>query len=177
MPKKSICCVIGTRPEAIKMAPVILDLQRREWAQVTVICTSQHRDIVFPILDLFGIEVDHDLDVMAQNPGSRLADRQAPPGAAALAEADQPRPCAGAGRYDDRVRDRPHLLLPVGPLRPYRSRPAQRPCWTILSRRSSTAVACDLVSTWHFRSNRGRARTSSARSTTRDIRVRNGQHG
>jgi UDP-N-acetylglucosamine 2-epimerase (non-hydrolysing) len=67
MEKKRVCCIVGTRPEAIKMAPVILDLATREWADVIVVCTSQHRDTVLPILGFFGIEVHHDLDVMVPN--------------------------------------------------------------------------------------------------------------
>lgn len=62
--RRTICVVLGTRPEAIKMAPVIADLRTREWAKVVVINTAQHRDMVMPVLDLFGLQVDYDLDVM-----------------------------------------------------------------------------------------------------------------
>lgn len=62
--KPRICCVVGTRPEAIKMAPVVLDLVRRPWADVRTVNTSQHRDLVEPILDFFAIEPSVRWDVM-----------------------------------------------------------------------------------------------------------------
>jgi UDP-N-acetylglucosamine 2-epimerase (non-hydrolysing) len=63
--RQRILCVVGTRPEIIKMAPVIHELRRRPWAQVSVLCTAQHRDLSVPLLQLFGIEPDHYLSVMA----------------------------------------------------------------------------------------------------------------
>ena len=44
--KKKIVCVVGTRPEAIKMAPVILALQKEPWVNVNVLVTAQHREIL-----------------------------------------------------------------------------------------------------------------------------------
>ena len=43
---KKILCVVGTRPEAIKMAPVILHLQTEAWAEVRVLATAQHRHML-----------------------------------------------------------------------------------------------------------------------------------
>lgn len=68
----TILCVIGTRPEVIKMAPVILALQREPWAQVRVIATAQHREMLDEALSLFGITPDIDLDIM--RPRQSLAD-------------------------------------------------------------------------------------------------------
>ncbi len=60
--------VIGTRPEAIKMAPVIRQLQRYpEQAEVTVCVTGQHRQMLDQVLRLFQIVPDHDLDLMRAN--------------------------------------------------------------------------------------------------------------
>ena len=59
-----VLCVAGTRPEVIKMAPVIHELRRRPWAEVSILLTAQHRDLTGPLLDLFEIEPDHDLGVM-----------------------------------------------------------------------------------------------------------------
>jgi UDP-N-acetylglucosamine 2-epimerase (non-hydrolysing) len=64
---KKIVCVIGTRPEAIKMAPVILALRKQAWAEVRVLATAQHREMLDQVLDFFGIEPDIDLDVMRPN--------------------------------------------------------------------------------------------------------------
>jgi UDP-N-acetylglucosamine 2-epimerase (non-hydrolysing) len=61
--------LFGTRPEAIKLAPVIIELRRRRVA-TRVITTGQHRDLVAPVLEVFGLEADHDLDLM--RPGASL---------------------------------------------------------------------------------------------------------
>lgn len=67
-----IVCVVGTRPEAIKMAPVIQALRREPWAQVRVVATAQHREMLDEALALFGIVPDVDLGIM--RPGQELAD-------------------------------------------------------------------------------------------------------
>ncbi len=61
-----ILAVIGTRPEAIKMAPVIGALRARPgvFHPVSVCLTGQHRDLAAPVMRLFGIPVDTDLDLM-----------------------------------------------------------------------------------------------------------------
>jgi UDP-N-acetylglucosamine 2-epimerase (non-hydrolysing) len=60
-----VLIVIGTRPEAIKMAPLIRELQRRHRRiQLTVCATAQHRALLDQAVDLLGIPVDIDLDVM-----------------------------------------------------------------------------------------------------------------
>lgn len=64
---KKILCVVGTRPEAIKMAPVILALKSQPWAEVTVLATAQHRQMLDQVLAFFGITPDHDLDAMRPN--------------------------------------------------------------------------------------------------------------
>lgn len=60
-------CVVGTRPEAIKMAPIILALKRENWAEVHVLATAQHRHMLDQVLDFFGIEPDIDLNIMRPN--------------------------------------------------------------------------------------------------------------
>ena len=67
MTRRKILCVVGTRPEAIKMAPVILALRREPWAEVRVLATAQHRDLLDQVLAFFAIEPDLDLDVMRPN--------------------------------------------------------------------------------------------------------------
>ena len=64
---KRVLCVIGTRPEAIKMAPVVLALKKEPWADVKVLATAQHRQILDQVLDFFEIEPDIDLDIMRPN--------------------------------------------------------------------------------------------------------------
>jgi UDP-N-acetylglucosamine 2-epimerase (non-hydrolysing) len=67
-----ILIVIGTRPEAIKLAPVIQRLSLEDGVQSYVCLTGQHRDIVNPILKLFGLTADFDLRVMRK--GQDLTD-------------------------------------------------------------------------------------------------------
>lgn len=62
-----VLCVFGTRPEAIKMAPVVLALHASETIDVEVCVTGQHREMLDHVLDFFGIVPDFDLDVMQPN--------------------------------------------------------------------------------------------------------------
>lgn len=64
---KKILCVIGTRPEAIKMAPVILALKQEPWVEVRVLATAQHRHMLDQVNQFFGIEPDIDLNIMRPN--------------------------------------------------------------------------------------------------------------
>ena len=67
-PRRNILCVIGTRPEAIKMAPVVSALKAHPAGfAVTVVASAQHREMLDQILANFGIRPDIDLDIMAHN--------------------------------------------------------------------------------------------------------------
>jgi len=59
-----VLCVFGTRPEAIKMAPVIKEVRRHPKAKCLVCVTAQHRQMLDQVLTLFGIEPDYDLNIM-----------------------------------------------------------------------------------------------------------------
>lgn len=69
---KKVMVVFGTRPEAIKMAPVVEGLRAAEGIQTIVVATAQHRQMLDQVLELFGIVPDEDLNVM--KPGQNLAD-------------------------------------------------------------------------------------------------------
>jgi UDP-N-acetylglucosamine 2-epimerase (non-hydrolysing) len=59
---------LGTRPEAVKLAPVLLDLKKHpEQFQVKLVVTAQHREIMDEVLTTFGIVPDEDLDIMTAN--------------------------------------------------------------------------------------------------------------
>lgn len=60
----NILVAFGTRPEAIKLAPLITELRRREGVAVNVCLTGQHREMVAGLLEFFGHGVDDDLDIM-----------------------------------------------------------------------------------------------------------------
>ena len=68
---KKILSVFGTRPEAIKMAPVVKELESREGIQSVVCVTAQHRGMLDQVLEIFKIKPDYDLDIM--KPGQSLA--------------------------------------------------------------------------------------------------------
>lgn len=63
----SVGVVFGTRPEAIKLAPVIFELQKRPEFQPVLIATSQHRQMLDQVLQIFNIRPDIDLDLMQPN--------------------------------------------------------------------------------------------------------------
>lgn len=65
--KKTIFCIVGTRPEVIKMAPVILKLTENNWALTKIVATSQHREMLDQMLEIFGLRADIDLNVMRRN--------------------------------------------------------------------------------------------------------------
>jgi UDP-N-acetylglucosamine 2-epimerase len=65
--KPLVAVVFGTRPEAVKMVPVIRALQAEPGLDVTVISTGQHKQMLAQILDKFRIRVDHELDLMEPN--------------------------------------------------------------------------------------------------------------
>jgi UDP-N-acetylglucosamine 2-epimerase len=72
MAKLKVMSVFGTRPEAIKMAPLVRELNRRPEIQSVVCVTAQHREMLDGVLRCFDIVPDYDLDIMA--PGQSLTD-------------------------------------------------------------------------------------------------------
>lgn len=67
MKKIKVMTVFGTRPEAIKMAPVVLELKKYpDLITPIVAVTAQHRDMLDQVLNLFNIRPDYDLNIMAQ---------------------------------------------------------------------------------------------------------------
>ena len=65
--KKKVLVVFGTRPEAIKMAPVVTALRSEGSIETKVCVTAQHRQMLDQVMDVFGLASDYDLDVMAPN--------------------------------------------------------------------------------------------------------------
>ena len=63
-----ILTVIGTRPEAVKMAPVIAELASQPGMESMVAATAQHRHLLDQVLSVFNIQTDYDLDVMEEDP-------------------------------------------------------------------------------------------------------------
>ena len=66
MNKLKVMSVFGTRPEAIKMAPLVKALQASEQIESIVCLTGQHREMLDSVMDCFGIRADYDLNIMQQ---------------------------------------------------------------------------------------------------------------
>ena len=67
-----VMTIFGTRPEAIKMAPLALERERRPGIQALCCVTAQHRQMLDQVLEAFAITPDYDLDIM--KPGQTLSD-------------------------------------------------------------------------------------------------------
>src|SRR5262245_38630052 len=67
MATMKVSVIFGTRPEAIKLAPVILALKHAEGFEPRVCVTGQHRQMLDQVLDVFGIAPDADLNLMVPN--------------------------------------------------------------------------------------------------------------
>ncbi len=66
MAERTLFVTFGTRPEAIKMAPVVLELQRRKAFRVITCLTGQHREMLDQVVNEFSLPVDHDLKIMRE---------------------------------------------------------------------------------------------------------------
>jgi len=69
---KKVMLVFGTRPEAIKMCPLVKELKTRKNIETVVCVTGQHREMLKQVLDVFDVKPDYDLDIMKQ--GQNLYD-------------------------------------------------------------------------------------------------------
>lgn len=61
---KKVMLVFGTRPEAIKMCPLVKELKKSSEIEVSVCVTGQHREMLHQVLDIFDVVPDYDLDIM-----------------------------------------------------------------------------------------------------------------
>ena len=64
MRKIKVMSVFGTRPEAIKMASLVKELERREEIESYVCLTGQHREMLDSVMEIFGLHADYDLNIM-----------------------------------------------------------------------------------------------------------------
>ena len=72
MEKIKVMSIFGTRPEAIKMAPLVKELEKREEVESIVCVTAQHREMLDQVLETFDIKPNYDLNIMKQ--GQTLGD-------------------------------------------------------------------------------------------------------
>ena len=61
---KKILFIFGTRPEAIKLAPLILEAKKEKKFKTIIVSSGQHQEILNPVVDLFKIKIDYDLKIM-----------------------------------------------------------------------------------------------------------------
>ena len=61
---KKVLVVFGTRPEAIKMCPLVLELKKHKDIECLVCLTGQHREMLDQVMDAFGVKAEYDLDIM-----------------------------------------------------------------------------------------------------------------
>lgn len=87
---RTLFVTFGTRPEAIKMAPVVKELSRRERFRVITCVTAQHREMLDQVIETFGIPVDYDLDVMRQSQSLTHVTTSVLQGLEPLLETEQP---------------------------------------------------------------------------------------
>lgn len=86
-----VLSVIGTRPEAIKMAPIVRELERHPDVFESRVCvTHQHREMLDPMLELFGLEAHHDLDVMKPGQSASGVTQSVLAGMDRVLESDEP---------------------------------------------------------------------------------------
>lgn len=64
--KLKVMSIFGTRPEAVKMAPLIKELEDTAFVQSIVCVTAQHREMLDQVMDIFKLKADYDLDIMKQ---------------------------------------------------------------------------------------------------------------
>ena len=64
---RKIMLVFGTRPEAIKMCPLVRELKKRTTLETVVCVTGQHRQMLDQVLQAFGVVPDYDLSIMKEN--------------------------------------------------------------------------------------------------------------
>ena len=65
---KKVLIIFGTRPEAIKLCPLLIELKKHEDEFKTIVCvTAQHREMLDQVLNIFNVRPDYDLNLMKKN--------------------------------------------------------------------------------------------------------------
>lgn len=85
-----VMAIFGTRPEAIKVAPLVAELERSPHLEPVVVVTGQHREMLTQVLDLFGIVPDHDLGLCTPRQTLTSVTTKALEGLAPLLQAERP---------------------------------------------------------------------------------------
>jgi len=164
-----IAILFGTRPEAIKLAPVVLELRQRG-ASTLVVTTGQHRELVRTVLELFDIEPDLDLDIMQPGQSLDYVLSRTVIGVGELLESHRPRAVLVQGDTTSAFGASVsafHHGIPLGHVEAgLRSHDLTLPFPEEMNRRSISVVA-----RWHFAPTEGAARNLAAEGVTSGIAV------
>ena len=90
MKKIKILSVFGTRPEAIKMAPLVKELAQRDCFESLCCLTGQHREMLDSVMDIFALKADHDLNIMQKQQTLSSITTRTLLGMDAVLDAEQP---------------------------------------------------------------------------------------
>ena len=96
-PRKKLMVVIGTRPEAIKLAPVVAAIQASTWAECELVLTGQHKELIDPLVAQFALPVHHNLQAMRQDQALAPVTARILEGLDQLIVATQPHAVIGQG--------------------------------------------------------------------------------
>lgn len=164
-----VAILFGTRPEAVKLAPVILELRRRAEPHL-VVTTGQHRELVHDVLGPFGIEPDVDLDIMRPGQGLDQVLGRTLDGVGALLESHRPRAVLVQGDTTSAFGaclSAFHHGIPVGHVEAgLRSHDLSLPFPEEMNRRCISAMA-----KWHFAPTERSARNLAAEGVTEGVMV------
>lgn len=123
-----VCIVLGTRPEAIKLAPVIQLFKSSPTFDTQVILTGQHREMVEQVMRMFDLKADRDLAIMQHQQTLTDITSRSLQGLEALFKELQPQIVLVSGRYNHCVCRYFGCILPENTRRSRRSRIANRRC-------------------------------------------------
>lgn len=118
MKKLKVMSVFGTRPEAIKMAPLVQSLARRENVESLLCVTAQHRQMLDSVLEIFHLKPDYDLDIMEPRQTLTTITSKTLLGMEKVIEQAKPDLIFGAWRYNNHLCRRIGGVLSPGAHRP-----------------------------------------------------------
>ena len=96
-PRKKLMVVIGTRPEAIKLAPVVAAILSSNWAECELVLTGQHKELIDPLVEQFALPVRHNLQAMRHDQALAPVTARILEGLDQLIVATQPHAIIGQG--------------------------------------------------------------------------------
>ena len=118
---KKVMLVFGTRPEAIKMCPLVHELKKRKELETVVCVTGQHRQMLDMVLEAFDVTPDYDLSIMKDKQTLFDVTTNILNSIKAVLEKEKPDVVIGAWRYIHDFRNCIGLLLYANSCRPCRS--------------------------------------------------------